>query len=97
VKQAWAGCYSPAAIEGAVAALSGRPLWLQISLLIGRLSFRGIYFPQMGRLAWLKVAARNRRTIFKLVRAAFKTGLRTRQTSVEAHPSVERGPDSQEA
>jgi radical SAM superfamily enzyme YgiQ (UPF0313 family) len=97
VKQAWAGCYSPAAIEGAVTALSGRPLWLQISLLIGRLSFRGIYFPQMGRLAWLKVAARNRRTIFKLVRAAFKTGLRTRQASVEAHPSVERGPDSQEA
>jgi radical SAM superfamily enzyme YgiQ (UPF0313 family) len=72
VLQAWTDSYSPAAIERAVDALTGRPLWLQISMFIGRLSFRGIYFPQMGRWAWLKTAVANRRTIFKLAKSAFK-------------------------
>jgi radical SAM superfamily enzyme YgiQ (UPF0313 family) len=76
VRQAWTDSYSPEAIERAVDALAGKPIWLQISMFIGRLSFRGIYFPQMGRLAWLKVAWQNRRTIGKLVRAGFRKGLR---------------------
>ncbi len=33
-----------------------------------RLTFRGIYFPQMGWRSWLKVIAQNRRTIFKLLK-----------------------------
>lgn len=36
--------------------LSQKPVWLRISVFLERLSFRGIYFPQVGRLAWLKVA-----------------------------------------
>jgi hypothetical protein len=39
--------------------------------IFARLCFRGIYFPMMGRMAWLKVVAQNRRTIFKLVRESF--------------------------
>jgi hypothetical protein len=34
------------------------------------LCFRGIYFPMLGRLAWLKVVAQNRHTIFGLVKEA---------------------------
>jgi hypothetical protein len=82
VRQAWTDSYSPAAIERAVAALAGKPLWLQISMFIGRLSFRGIYFPQMGKLAWLKVVWQNRRTIGKLVRDGFSQGLRERPTPI---------------
>lgn len=95
VLKAWTESYSPAAIERAVDALAGRPLWLQISMFIGRLSFRGIYFPQMGRLAWLKTAFANRRTIFKLVRAAFNRGEKPRLQTVP--PRVATEPERQEA
>lgn len=70
VRQAWTDSYSPAAIERALDALADKPLWVRISLFIGRLSFRGIYFPQMGRLAWLKVVWQNRRSIAKLTKAS---------------------------
>jgi hypothetical protein len=53
------------------------PLGYRINIFLARLCFRGIYFPMMGRLAWLKVVAQNRRTIFKLVKEAF-FGRRTR-------------------
>jgi hypothetical protein len=33
-----------------------------------RLFFRGIYFPQMNKRAWLKVIFQNRRSIFSLAR-----------------------------
>ena len=79
VRQAWMDSYSPAAIRSAIDSLSQSPVWLRISLLLGRLSFRGIYFPQMGHWAWLKVAAQNRRVIMKLVRAAIKLGLKSRR------------------
>jgi hypothetical protein len=69
-----------------VDALAGKPIWLQISMFIGRLSFRGIYFPQMGRLAWLKVAWQNRRTIGKLVRAGFSKGLKERPVAPVISP-----------
>jgi radical SAM superfamily enzyme YgiQ (UPF0313 family) len=77
VRQAWTDSYSPAAISRAVDSLSQSPVWLRISLFLGRLSFRGIYFPQMGRWAWLKVAAQNRRVIIKLVGAAIKLWLKS--------------------
>ncbi len=71
VKYAWASSYSPEAIAKAVDSLDHKPLGYRINILIARLCFRGIYFPQMGRLAWVRVIAQNRRTIFKLVREAF--------------------------
>jgi radical SAM superfamily enzyme YgiQ (UPF0313 family) len=77
VRQAWTDSYSPAAISRAVDSLRQSPVWLRISLLLGRLSFRGIYFPQMGHWAWLKVAAQNRRVIIKLVGAAIKLWLKS--------------------
>lgn len=43
----------------------------RIGHLIARLCFRGIYFLQMGRRAWLKVIVQNRRTIFSLMNEAF--------------------------
>jgi radical SAM superfamily enzyme YgiQ (UPF0313 family) len=100
ITQAWTDSYSPEAIERAVDLLEHKPIWLRISLLIGRLSFRGIYFPQMSRWAWLKVAAQNRRTIFKLARSAFSKGLMTQRARGETNSLgqrvVEREPDHQE-
>jgi hypothetical protein len=81
--------YSPAAIARAIDSLSQSPVWLRISLFLGRLSFRGIYFPQMGRWDWLKVAAQNRRAIIKLVGEAFKKGLKTKRADVGGNGGVE--------
>jgi hypothetical protein len=92
VRQAWIDSYSPSAIARAIDSLSQRPVWLRISLLLGRLSFRGIYFPQMGRWAWLKVAAQNRRAIIKLIREAFDVGLKARRAHADATTSLERDP-----
>jgi len=55
----------------------------QETVCLQRLCFRGIYFPMMGRLAWLKVIAQNRRTIFKLVWEALR-GHQTRSQSSDA-------------
>jgi hypothetical protein len=72
VKQGWARSYSPEAVAYAVDSLDGKPILYRINILVSRLCFRGIYFPMMGRLAWFKVIAQNRRAIFKLT----KEGLR---------------------
>jgi len=72
VNQGWAQAYSPEALAKAVESLSDQPLGYRINIFLARLCFRGIYFPMLGKMAWAKVIAQNRRTIFKLVREGFK-------------------------
>jgi hypothetical protein len=55
----------------AVDSLKDKPLGYRINIFIARMCFRGIYFPQMGPLSWLKLIYQNRRTIFSLVREGF--------------------------
>jgi hypothetical protein len=83
VKYGWAQAYSPEALAQAVDSLDDQPLGYRINVFLARLCFRGIYFPMMGKMAWLKVVAQNRRTVLKLVREAF-FGRRTRPTSQDA-------------
>ena len=77
---AWANSYSPEALEKAVHALAHKPLDHRINIFIARMCFRGIYFPQMSRFAWLKLITQNRRTIFGLVKEGF-TARRSRPVS----------------
>ncbi|MEK7407637.1 MAG: radical SAM protein [Acidobacteriota bacterium] len=70
VAQAWQGSYSPAATRRALAALQHAPVPYQISHLVARLFFRGIYFRQKGAWGWLGLIARNWRAIFRLTRNA---------------------------
>jgi radical SAM superfamily enzyme YgiQ (UPF0313 family) len=70
VKYGWAHSYSPEAVAHAVDSLNAKPLGFRVNILISRLCFRGIYFPMMGRFAWIRVLSENRRIIFKLVREA---------------------------
>lgn len=72
VKHGWARSYSAEAIADAVRSLEQKPLGYRINIFIARLCFRGIYFPQMGPLAWVKVIFENRHTIFSLVKEAFR-------------------------
>lgn len=77
VKYGWSHAYSPEALAKAVDSLDDQPLGYRINIFLARLCFRGIYFPMMGKLAWLKVIAENRKTIFKLVKeACFGRGAR---------------------
>jgi radical SAM superfamily enzyme YgiQ (UPF0313 family) len=71
VRSAWEKAYSPEAIALAVDSLKGRALGYQFSIFIARICFRGIYFPQMGVFAWLKLISQNRTTLFSLVKAGF--------------------------
>src|ERR1700688_3175273 len=72
VKHGWNEAYSADAIAHAVESLNDQPLGYRVNIFISRMCFRGIYFPMMGKMAWVKVIAENRRTIFKLVREGFK-------------------------
>jgi radical SAM superfamily enzyme YgiQ (UPF0313 family) len=71
VRYAWDHAYAPEAIAQAVHSIDYKPVANRINVLIARLCFRGIYFPQMGLLAWLKVLAQNRRIILELVKEGF--------------------------
>lgn len=89
VNHAWASSYSPEAIAAAVDSISDKPLGHRVNVLIARLCFRGIYFPQMGKRAWVKVIAQNRRTIFKLV----SEGLKMRRKARNLPESVSQAAD----
>ena len=70
--KAWCESYSPKRNAEAVEAISDAPLKYQISMLVARLFFRGIYFPQLGWRSWTSVIWENRRTILRLVFAGIK-------------------------
>jgi radical SAM superfamily enzyme YgiQ (UPF0313 family) len=72
VLYAWKNSYSPAAIEGAIESIADEPAAYKISHLMSRLFFRGIYFPQKGAWGWLKLAARNRGAIYRVVKDCFQ-------------------------
>lgn len=79
---AWSCSYSAQQNASAVASISAEPLQYRISHLVARLFFRGIYFPQMGTWAWLKVIAQNRRTIFTLAKDSLSAALRASRPRV---------------
>src|SRR3982074_1232054 len=90
VKRGWAKSYSPDAIADAVTSVAHKPLGYRVNILISRLCFRGIYFPQMGRFAWAKTIAENRRTIFSLIREGFGARRAARSGSLSLSSSTPR-------
>jgi radical SAM superfamily enzyme YgiQ (UPF0313 family) len=68
---AWKVSYSPERNAEAINSISDAAFRYRLSHLISRLFFRGIYFPQMNRWAWLKVIYQNRLPIISLSREAF--------------------------
>jgi radical SAM superfamily enzyme YgiQ (UPF0313 family) len=64
--EAWSRSYSPERTYKAINSIRDAPIDVRVSHLVARLFFRGIYFPQMGTRAWLKLLFDNRRTILKL-------------------------------
>lgn len=67
---AWRVSYSPERNAEAINSISHTPFRYRLSHLVSRLFFRGIYFPQMNKRAWLKLVFENRRPIFSLTKEA---------------------------
>jgi hypothetical protein len=89
---AWSYSYSPERNQHALDSISDAPLKCRITHLVARLFFRGIYFPQMGRRAWIKLIAQNRRTIFKLTKesvSAYRAARKRRPEVVRERPHVQ--------
>jgi radical SAM superfamily enzyme YgiQ (UPF0313 family) len=70
---AWHRSYSPERNWEAIDSIRQAPINTRISHLVARLFFRGIYFPQMGKLAWIKLLIANRRPILSLSREGLRT------------------------
>jgi len=99
VKYGWDQAYSPKALAQAVESLDHERLGYRVNIFLARLCFRGIYFPMLGKLSWLKVVAENRRTIFKLlIEGVFGRKARPRnidpQDSLEALPVPDAGSEA---
>jgi hypothetical protein len=89
VKHGWEQAYNPEALAQAVDSLTDQPLGYRINIFVARLCFRGIYFPMMGKTAWLKVVFQNRQTILELAREAlFGRGRPMSRSAQDACESV---------
>jgi radical SAM superfamily enzyme YgiQ (UPF0313 family) len=85
--EAWKISYSPERNEEVIDLLTGRGMDARVMHFVMRLLFRGIYFPQMNKTAWIKLIAQNRKPILKLVRQGIGKYRAARQSSLAASPS----------
>ncbi|CAN5258424.1 hypothetical protein BH20ACI2_BH20ACI2_26990 [soil metagenome] len=70
---AWYRSYSPERNLEAINEIREAPIDTRIGHLVARLFFRGIYFPQMNRSAWIKLLYDNRKPIVSLTREGIRT------------------------
>jgi radical SAM superfamily enzyme YgiQ (UPF0313 family) len=68
---AWSRSYSPERNREVIDSLADSPIDVRIGHFVARLFFRGIYFPQMGTSAWLKLLFANRGVILGLSKEGF--------------------------
>jgi hypothetical protein len=80
VRRAWESSYGVATNAAAIARLGSRSLADRITHLLGRLAFRGIYFPQMTRREWTRVLFQNRRSILQVILEALRLRYKPRST-----------------
>lgn len=80
VRHSWAACYGPAAFRRAHRWLreNEKPFGPQLMHFVTRAFFRGIYFSQKSRRAWLTLLAQNVPTILSLGVSGFRTWWRRR-------------------
>ena len=81
VHEAWSRCYDPQAIAAGLKKIEGRPFIERAAMFFARLTFRGIYFPQMKVRSWISLLFSNRRTLLKLIHEGFIAHQRHRQST----------------
>jgi radical SAM superfamily enzyme YgiQ (UPF0313 family) len=75
VRQAWESSYDPTTIATAMNWLESKSFADRLIHLLGRLAFRGIYFPQMKRRQWVRLLFENRGPILHLIYQALEMKL----------------------
>jgi radical SAM superfamily enzyme YgiQ (UPF0313 family) len=93
VRLAWRSSYSPAAIASAMGRLESRSFPDRLIHLLGRLAFRGIYFPQMKRRERVRLLFQNRGSILKVISELLKMkfGSRSKEPlSIDTRRTVQR-------
>jgi len=93
VRYGWSRSYSAHAIGKAVEALRDKPLGYRVNIFLARMCFRGIYFPQMGLFAWLRLISENRKTIFGLAKEGFAAWRRRPEPGVLPAPDFSADPE----
>ena len=88
LEKAWTASYSAQRNESAIDSIGDKPIDHKIMHLVVRLIFRGIYFPQMSKTAWLKVIVDNRRSIYKLAKEGFGKWRATRGGTSMVSPAT---------
>jgi radical SAM superfamily enzyme YgiQ (UPF0313 family) len=89
---AWERSYSPERNRAAIDAIADSPVQTRIGHLVARLFFRGIYFPQMGTRAWLRLLFDNRGSLYMLTRQGLRSwreAKRERRRAVHIAADVE--------
>ncbi|MBC7900023.1 MAG: hypothetical protein H7070_08205 [Saprospiraceae bacterium] len=76
---AWSVSYSPERNFEAIEAIKHTPIDVRIGHLVARLFFRGIYFPQMSKWAWVKLLFQNRKPILSLTKEGLITWRKARR------------------
>jgi len=77
--EAWSRSYSPERNRQAIDTLSEHPVPHRLVHLVMRFFFRGIYFPQMTKRAWLRLFFQNRGSILSLSKDALKEVIAARK------------------
>jgi hypothetical protein len=87
---AWSRSYSPERNREAIESIADAPIETRIGHIVARMFFRGIYFPQMNKRAWLKLIFDNRRTLLSLTGEGLMTWRRSRKA--RRHPDEQVQP-----
>jgi radical SAM superfamily enzyme YgiQ (UPF0313 family) len=77
VRTAWRESYSSERTGQALDSINDQALPYRISHLLARMFFRGIYFPQKGTFAWLRLLAEHRDILGAMFREGFSRGITT--------------------
>jgi hypothetical protein len=67
-RRAWTRSYSAQRNAEVLKGIESEGLEYRITHVVARLFFRGIYFPQMGKRAWIKLISQNRLPLFMLLK-----------------------------
>jgi len=95
-KSAWEASYSPERNAEVLRQLAHRHVKYRVMHLVARFFFRGIYFPQMTRAAWMKLFYQNRRAVLGLLKegaSAWREARRARKARLEGAHALEQHGD----
>ena len=89
--------YGPERNWEAIQSIRNAPVETRIGHIVARLFFRGIYFPQMNKRAWLKLLFDNRRTLLSLIGEGLQKWAKARRSQKRFKGGVQTQFDSDTA